>query len=173
LTARAADETKAAAAVKGRWRRRLNGRNEVNLSLTIRKPQWGRVAAALVGLASAAQATLLVREGFDYAPGALDGTQTGGVGFAASHWGTGVSTYASVVSGLRYPGLSTSGRGAIKSTGWASSERPTAAAYGGGTFYMSMLLNANGRETGRLGFDLRNGNGPMFGRKDVGVKDQS
>ena len=102
-----------------------------------------------------------VQEGFDYATGALDGSQSNGAGFATSSWGTGSG---SIVTGLTYSNLVTYGAGACQSSGYAGHERATAATYGGSTFYMSMLVNANGHETERCGFELRNGDGPLFGR---------
>lgn len=111
------------------------------------------VLAALLGVASVGQAGLLVQEGFQYPAGALDGTQVGGIGFAdGSSWGV---SGGSIVAGLTYPGLVTAGSGAFHSDAGATSARPLAAAFGGSTFYLSMLINANTTETERLGFELQ------------------
>jgi autotransporter-associated beta strand protein len=123
------------------------------------------VLAAILGLCGVAQATLLVQEGFDYAPVApVNGTQTGGVGFAVgSHWGSGAN--ANIVGGLAYPGLLAAGTGAIrKTTGFVRIERALASSFGGSTFYVGMVINTYGQNDARCGIELRNGEGPCLGR---------
>jgi hypothetical protein len=120
-----------------------------------------------------APATLLAQEGFGYPTGVtLNGTQSGGTGFTAgSAWSTDAT--AGIVTGLSYPGLATSGSGAIRrvTTGTGRVTRPfTSNIFAGDTFYMSMLLNANGTDVPRFGFELRSGStsGPLFGRVSGG-----
>jgi len=103
-------------------------------------------------------------EGFDYLPSTVNGTQNGGLGFATgSSWASSDGT-DTIVTGLTYPGMATVGKGALRSSTYGSNERASAAPFGGQTFYLSMLINAGGHETARFGFELRNGEGPMFGR---------
>jgi hypothetical protein len=122
--------------------------------------------------ASAAQATLLVQEGFNYPPVTIiDGTQNGGTGFAASNWGT---NNAGIVAGLSYPGLASSGSNALKKAGYARvpttpiPARSLSPGFGGSTFYMSMVINTAGQNDYRFGFEMNGGNGPCFGRVNGG-----
>ena len=118
---------------------------------------------------------LWVEDGFDYPAGNTvgDGTQNGGVGFAeGSSWSAvagGSGDFTTVTSGLSYTRLATSGAGALTTAGWAGATRPVEQPIGGRSFFMSMLLNANGTETTRLGFELQDsGDGPLFGRVNGG-----
>jgi len=117
-----------------------------------------------------APATLLVQDGFDYATGVtLDETQGGGIGFAASSaWS--IDPTASIVAGLRYPGMSTAGSGAIRfvMTGSGRVTRPLPATHNFNTFYMSLLINANSTESSRFGVELCYVEGPLFGRVQGG-----
>jgi len=121
-----------------------------------------------MGLCNAAQATLLVQEGFDYAPcRPLTATQTGGMGFAGgSHWGSGAN--ANIIAGLAYPGLLNVGTGALKKTTNVRISRALASSFGGSTFYVSMVINTYGQNDNRFGVELRNGDGPCFGRVNGG-----
>lgn len=121
------------------------------------------IAAAAFGVLSAgvARATPLVEEGFDYPTiVTIDGTQTGGVGFAeGSNWGT---SNAGISSGLSFLGLSTSGTNAFRWTADSRHQRALASAIGGSTFYLSMLINDNANSA-RFGVEVPAVNGPCFG----------
>ena len=125
-----------------------------------------RTCVILAAVAGISQASILFEDSFDYPVGALDGTQNGGVGFASgSSWTAGAG---SIVAGLNSYGLVSSGVGALKSTGSGNNPRNLATQFGGSTFYMSMLINANSTNTVRFGFELVNGGGPLFGRVNGG-----
>ena len=113
--------------------------------------------------AGVARATPLAQEGFNYPlVSPIDGTQTGGVGFAtSSNWG---STNASIVAGLVYPGLATSGTNALRVTAYGRHQRSLASSMGGSTFYFSMLINTYGTDDGRFGLEIPLNIGPCFGR---------
>ena len=139
----------------------------------IRHDLWsGRTALAVCGsvvlMAGAAQATLLVQEGFNYPlVSPLDLTQTGGVGFAAgSYWSTN-NANGSIVPGLSYPGLATSGSNALKKASYGRVGHPggrsLSPGFSGSTFYMSLVINTAGQNEARIGVEMNGGNGPCFG----------
>lgn len=127
------------------------------------------LAAAAFGLVinGVAWATPLVQEGFDYPlVSPVDGTQTGGVGFApASSWGT---VNANIVSGLSYNGLAVSGNHAFSVIAGTRIERALASSFGGSTFYVSMVINNYGVNDPRFGVELRGATGPCLGRVNNG-----
>jgi len=126
------------------------------------------ILAAMAAMAGISQASILFQDGFNYQPGVLNGTQNGGTGFASgSSWGN--SDGADVIStGLRRLGFLSAGADALKSQGYGSNYRAVATPYGGSTFYMSMLINANSTNTTRFGYELQNGDGFLFGRVNGG-----
>ena len=130
----------------------------------------GAVMAFFAMVCGSAQATLLVQEGFDYPLGQVDNTQTGGVGFAAGSYWTPVAAAAWVTNGLAFSGLASSGSASLraKSSGGSRHSRTLASGIGGSTFYMSLLINANGAATDRFGVELRPSDGPLFGRVSGG-----
>jgi len=126
------------------------------------------ILAAMAALTGLSQAGILFQDGFDYQTGTLNSTQNGGTGFASgSSWSN--SDGADVIStGLRRLGFLSAGTGALKSQGYGSNYRAVATPYGGSTFYMSMLINANSTNTVRFGYELQNGDGFLFGRVNGG-----
>ena len=110
-----------------------------------------------------------LEEGFGYTVGSSIVGQNGGTGFAVgSSWSS--PTPDTVVSGLTYPGLVTAGGGGLRaSSAWSLSLRGTLP-IAGSTYYMSMLVNMHGHETGRFGPELRvaGQDGYMFGRVSGG-----
>ena len=127
-----------------------------------------RVGTAWCDVMPATVIPPIVREGFNYPAGSLDGSQSNGFGFAApSHWGTNAN-YGGIASGLAYSNFVTAGNGAFQTLGYQGHERAVTTTYGASTFYMSMLVNARGHETRRCGFEVRNGDGPLFGRVSGG-----
>ena len=117
--------------------------------------------------AGVARAAIVVQEGFNYSPVApINGTQTGGVGFAtSSSWG---SASASIVAGLKYSGYAAAGSNAFSVTSNVRIERALASSFGGSTFYVSMLINNYGVNDARFGVELRNGDGPCLGHVNNG-----
>ena len=116
-----------------------------------------------------------VEETFNYTSGAVLAGQNGGTGFSAA-WsavtGNGpTSPCATIVPALTYHGLLCPvGSGAIKTHDWNGNNRALTAPHGSGTYYMSMLVNAQGHETNRLGFGLVESDGGycQFGRVNGG-----
>ncbi len=133
---------------------------------------------AALGLTSIAHAGLIVDEEFNYAAGALNGTQAGGLGLTGN-WGTS-STNSIATPGLGFStttgSLCTTTVGTVGrlDLGYgASGTRVMSTPVSGASIYFSMVINMNGTvESNRTGFEFRHsagtGDGNLFGRVNGG-----
>jgi len=128
-----------------------------------------------LGLTSIAHAGLIVEEGFNYAAGALNGTQAGGLGLTGN-WGTS-STNSIATPGLGFTtasgSLCTNGAGRLDLGYGASGTRVMSTPLSGASIYFSMVVNMNGTvESNRTGFEFRHSSGStdgnLFGRVNGG-----
>lgn len=115
-----------------------------------------------------------VEEGFGYTVDETIVGKNGGAGFAAG-WsalvGNGPTAQeTTIATGLTYPGLASAGAGALLAHDWCGNTRTLSTARGSGTYYMSMLINANSTETSRFGCGLitPNNDNIQFGRVNGG-----
>lgn len=153
----------------GAWTINLNGQTWSHLAL-FHQATSGYVDEMRVGttwqdVVPAVPMAAYLGEGFDYAAGPFNTTQTGGVGFAAgSYWPTNLTYNPTVVAGLRYSNLALQGSNAVRTAGYASPKRYVAENYPVGSFYIGLLINMQGGNPGRFGLDLQDANGPQFGK---------
>lgn len=105
-----------------------------------------------------------VAEGFDYAQGVINNTQSGGVGFAAGSYWPSNAINATIVAGLAYPNLVPQGAGAWRAGGNNSPKRYTAEDFAWGTCYVALLVNPQSNNPDRFGVDFQDANGPTFGK---------